>query len=86
MVFSKDTLKEALVLCAKDQLFLFNNEIWKQVDGNSMGSPLGPPLANFYVSHLETYKIDFTSDFSPDFYCRYVDDIFSIFIDKPDCT
>ena len=51
-----------------------------------MGSPLGPPLANFYVSHLENYKIDFTSDFSPDFYCHYVDDIFSIFIDKPDCT
>ena len=86
VVFSKDTLKEALVLCAKDQLFLFNNEIWKQVDGNSMGSPLGPPLANFYVSHLENYKFDFASDFSPDFYCRYVDDIFSIFIDKPDCT
>ena len=30
VVFSKDTLKEALELCAKDQLFLFSNEIWKQ--------------------------------------------------------
>ena len=45
VVFSKESLTKTLELCAKDQLFLFN--------GNSMGSPLGPPLANFYVSYLE---------------------------------
>ena len=86
VMFTRDNLKEALELCAKDQLFLFKGEIWKQVDGNSMGSPLGPPLANFYVSYLENYRINFSSDISPNFYCRYVDDIFSIFIDKPDAT
>merc|ERR1712101_38587 len=31
-------------LCAKDQLFLFNGEIWKQIDGNSMGGPKGEPI------------------------------------------
>ena len=39
--FSKEDLKLGLELCAKDQLFLFNGEVWKQIDGNSMGSPLG---------------------------------------------
>ena len=69
-------------LCATDQLFLFNGEVWKQIDGNSMGSPLGPPLANLYVSYFEPYCIDFNSDISPNFYCRYVDDVYCIFIDK----
>ena len=86
VIFTKDTLKEALCLCAKDQLFLFNNEIWLQTDGNSMGSPLGPPLANFYVSYIEEECIDFDSNISPDFYTRYVDDVFCVFInsDKSD--
>ena len=81
VLFTKDDLKQALSLCAKDQLFLFNDEIWLQIDGNSMGSPLGPPLANFYVSHIEENCIDFNSDCAPRFYSRYVDDVFAVFID-----
>ena len=51
-----------------------------------MGSPLGPPLANFYVSYIEEECIDFDSNISPDFYTRYVDDVFCVFInsDKSD--
>ena len=86
VIFTKETLKEGLILCAKDQLFLFNNEVWLQIDGNSMGSPLGPPLANFYVSYIEEECINFNCDYSPKFYTRYVDDVFSVFInhDKSD--
>ena len=40
-IFTKETLKEGLILCAKDQLFLFNNEVWLQIYGNSMGSTFG---------------------------------------------
>ena len=63
-------------------IIFFNGEIWKQIDGNSMGSPLGPQLANFYVSYLEGNFINFNSDISPNFYCRYVNDISSFFIDN----
>ena len=66
----------------RTKLFLFNDEIWLQIDGNSMGSPLGPPLANFYVSHIEENCIDFNSDCAPRFYSRYVDDVFAVFIDS----
>ena len=52
VVFTPESLKQALILCAKDQLFLFNDKIWLQTDGNSMGSPLGPPLTIFYVSFI----------------------------------
>ena len=48
-------------------------------------STLGPPLANFYVSYLEDNFIDFNSDISPNFYCRYVDDVYCIFIDNDKC-
>ena len=43
-----------------------------------MGSPLGPSLANFFLGHLEKDEIMY-SDFTPQFYNRYVDDICSIF-------
>ena len=47
-----------------------------------MGSPLGPPLANFYVSFIEDECINFNSDIAPKFYSRYVDDVFSVFINS----
>ena len=47
-----------------------------------MGSPLGPPLANFYVSYIEDECIDFNFDLAPEFYSRYVDDVFSVFINS----
>ena len=81
--FTKESLRTALNLCSKDQLFLFNEEIYEQIDGNSMGSPLGPPLSNFYVSYIEDNLINFTADISPKFYSRYVDDVFAIFL-NPD--
>ena len=83
VTFSKDQLRNALNLCSKDQLFLFNEEVYEQIDGNSMGSPLGPPLSNFYVSYIEDNLINFNSDIAPKFYSRYVDDVFVIFF-NPD--
>ena len=35
VVFSKESLTKALELCAKDQLFLFNGDIWKIIDGST---------------------------------------------------
>ena len=69
-----------LLLNSKDQLFLCNEEIYEQIDGNSTGSPLGPSLSNFYVSYIEDNLINFTADISTKFYSRYVDDVFAIFL------
>ena len=51
-----------------------------------MGSSLGVPLANFYVSYYEKECINFYCDYSKKFYTRYVDDMFSVLIyhDKSD--
>ena len=34
-------------------MFTFNDKIYKQKDGVSMGSPLGPLLANVFIAALE---------------------------------
>ena len=54
-------------------------DIYLQVDGVSMSSPLGPLLANFYMAHIEnTVLDDLNPDTKPTVYCRYVDDIFVV--------
>ena len=53
--------------------------MYKQIDGVTMGSPLGPALANIFVGYLEK-KIP-RSKF-PLLYHRFVDDTFAIFEDN----
>ena len=72
-------LKRLLELCTKDNIFLFNGLLYQQIDGVAMGSPLGPLLANVFMSHVE--KLLFNSELKKEvnFWVRYVDDIFVIF-------
>ena len=39
---SKDDLIELLSVATKNQLFQFNGNLYEQIDGVAMGSPLGP--------------------------------------------
>ena len=50
----KREMKELLYLCTKNVHFSYNNEIYIQIDGVAMGSPLGPVLANIFMVELET--------------------------------
>ena len=44
-----------------------------------MGSPLGPILANIFLSHHEENWLNkFFIEVKPNFYRRYVDDIFAL--------
>ncbi|VDQ09119.1 unnamed protein product [Trichobilharzia regenti] len=55
--------------------FVFNNSYYRQVDGITMGSPLGPILADFFLAKLENGKLkDIIKEL--DMYYRYVDDTF----------
>ena len=47
-----------------------------QIDGMSMGSPLGPTFANFYMADLENRVLSLPN-LKPNIYCRYVDDIYT---------
>ena len=46
-------MKKLLTLCTKNVHFSFNNEIYVQIDGVAMGSPLGLVIENIFMVELE---------------------------------
>ena len=74
---SKRDFKRLLEISTKGTVFFFNGHYYKQRDGVAMGSPLGPALANAFLSHHETVWLeDCPLAFAPVYFARYVDDIF----------
>ena len=51
--FTKTNFHELLTVTLSEPLILFNNEYYKQIDGIAMGSPLGPTLADIFLSYYE---------------------------------
>ena len=50
---TKSELKQLLCLSTKEFYFIFSGLLYKQIDGAAMGSPLGPSLANVFLSYHE---------------------------------
>ena len=69
---TKTDLIKLLTLATKHQLFQFNGDLYEQVDGVAMGSPLGPLMADAFMCSLDE-KLS-KSNKLPSFYNRYVDD------------
>ena len=77
---SKNQVKELLKLATKHSFFLFNDTYYNQIDGVAMGNPLGPTLANAFLSfHEQNWLKNCPKEFQPVLYKRYVDDIFVLF-------
>ena len=56
--------------------FIFYGEYYTQIDGVTMGSPLGLTLANAFLSHLKKkWFSECPVEFLLNVYRRYVDDI-----------
>ena len=69
---TKSDLSDLLKVATKDQLFQFNGNLYEQVDGVAMGSPLGLLLANTFMCYIEE-RLQQQGKI-PAFYRRYVDD------------
>ena len=71
-------LVQLLNLCTKRSPFSSpEGELYTQIEGVAMGSPLGPSFANFYMGYLEHQTfIANTNITKPTIYARYIDDIF----------
>ena len=61
-IFTKSEMKKLLTLCTKNVHFSFNNDIYVQIDGVAMGSPLGPVTANIFMVELETTLVSKLED------------------------
>ena len=73
---SKDTFIELMKLATVGVNFTFGGNLYKQIDGVAMGSPLGPALANIFLGFHESRL--FTKMKHPLYYKRYVDDTFVV--------
>ena len=58
----------------KENHFLFGDKVYNQIDGVAMGSPLGPVMANIFMSHLENRALHTYNGPLPTLYRRYADD------------
>ena len=80
---NKRTLKKLIIDACKKTAFSFNDVIYEQVDGVSMGSSLGPVLANITMTEMETEIVDnLVNTGVIKFYVRYVDD--TLVLAKPE--
>ena len=70
-------VKELLLRCTMNVQFLARGNLYRQVDGVAMGSPLGPLLADIFMAKLENGPLKPMLDSLPT-YVRYVDDTFII--------
>ena len=68
----KESFRKLMKVATSGVQFSFNNEIYTQIDGVSMGSPLGPTLANIFMGYLESKMVDELT--SQTLYIRYMDD------------
>ena len=80
---NKQQVLEMLSLTTKENVILFDQKYYSQIDEVAMGSPLGPTLANtFLCYHETTWLKNCPKSFKPVYY-KYVDCIFVLF-EKPE--
>ena len=65
--------KKLFQFATSETHFYFNGDIYEQVDGVAMGSPLAPILANPFMGHHEQHWCIQEKVLSVFFYKRYVD-------------
>ena len=62
----KNDLRELLTLASYESFLIFDEVLYRQIDGVVMGSPLGPVLANAFLCHFEKkWLLDCSSNFLP---------------------
>ena len=77
---SRKDLYDLLKRGTTELSFIFDNKLYKQIDGAAMGSPLGLTLANAFLCLYEKIWLnECPSQFEPVVYRRYVENIFVLF-------
>jgi len=72
----KEMLRKLLIICTTMTPFRApNGDLYQQINGVSMGTPLGPTMANFYMSYIENKIFEEKPHLKTPVYCRYIDDI-----------
>ena len=81
--FEKRVFRQ-LMFMATQGLFMYNDKLYKQIDGMTMGSPLGSTLANFFLGYLEEKIFENDCNVVPKLHLRQFDDTNALFDNKND--
>ena len=76
---TKDIFRDTLLCVNLGCLVKYEGQVWKQVEGVAMGSPLSADISNAFLSIIEEKKL--TTNCKPKCYMRYVDDTLAVFED-----
>lgn len=78
--FDKKTFHKLLQLCTQNNIFIFNDILYTQIDSAPMGGCVSPTLADIFMCfHEHNWLNNCPLEFKPLMYKRYVDDIFTLF-------
>ena len=76
---TKTHLKTILIWSCTGTMFQFNNQIYEQIDGVSMGSPIAPCMAKICMNWVLNQALNNANLYQPTILRRYVDDLFCIY-------
>ena len=79
---SREDLQKLFQFAISQSNFLFNGNMYDQVDGVAMGSPLAPILANSFMGYHEKGWVRNYNNGGLIYYKRYANDIFAVFETK----
>ena len=81
---NKQQVLEMLSLTTKENVILFDQKYYSQIDGVAMGSPVGPTFANIFLCYHETTWLkNCPKSFKVVYFKRHVDDLY-VFFEKPE--
>ena len=83
-VHNVNKVRTLLTLCTDNLYFTIGDEIYAQIDGVAMGSPLDPVFVNIFLAIHEQRLLQNNKIQGLIKWYRYVDDILAIFVTKPD--
>ena len=81
---TKTELKNIFDFATSNIHFLFDGSFYDQIDAVTMGSSLGPVLANLFMGYHEANWLQVFKDCEIILYRRYVDDIINLFNSESD--
>ena len=75
--FTRKELQKLFKIATSETHFIFSNEIYDQIDGDSLGSHLAPILANLFMSYHEKDWIEKAQVAKPS---KFIKDMLTIFL------
>ena len=76
-IMSISQITPLLQFCLTHTYFLFQGKYYEQVQGEAMGSPISPLIANIFMEEFEVKALNSISN-PPSLWLRFVDDTFVI--------